>query len=458
MPERRRIGQMIDDASLLLVIRSSGSLRERHYRDLKSKGFQLWCFDYQVKEERFPSISKWIECDFSRPCNLVAKDIVEHCLDRKPDGILSFDEFGVEVASLVSEILGLPGISSHLSRICRNKFEFRSFCKSHGLPCVNYSYANSVDEVKDLKLTFPVVMKPVSGAGSHFVNKADSMTELIAVYENSMSLVSGPLEPAWEWAHLKDRNMFFFEEYIDGSEIDIDVLVQNGRLIHSCISDNFGTSEPSFLELGGCTPSFLPDAIQLEVVHVIERIFDSFKTQFDVCISGCFHVEAKVNSRGQIIPIEINCRLGGAETWLRAYTTYGVDLAYAAAMLCMGRTPSILSFGTGHRPLVYSCSINLVPSHSGIITHFKIPELVLQHSGFAGSNIYSIVGDVVKVPPDGYQYLGWFLYQGVSSQDAFSNARMLHSMLEISVKNSQGTIGTTILPREFEDQHPVARY
>eukprot|EP01134_Creolimax_fragrantissima_P006092 CFRG6092T1 len=52
-------------------------------------------------------------------------------------------------------------------------------------------------------------------------------------------------------------------------------------------------------------------------------------------IYGCFHVEIMYTADGPV-PIEVNCRLGGAETHVMVNTAWGVSLSEGAALLACG--------------------------------------------------------------------------------------------------------------------------
>jgi hypothetical protein len=52
-----------------------------------------------------------------------------------------------------------------------------------------------------------------------------------------------------------DNMNLLVEEFYDGHELDIDMLVQNNKVIFIGISDNFKPKEPEFFETGNARPS-----------------------------------------------------------------------------------------------------------------------------------------------------------------------------------------------------------
>ena len=50
------------------------------------------------------------------------------------------------------------------------------------------------------------------------------------------------------------------EEYLDGTEIDCDVVLDGGVPVYATVTDNWPTLEPWFNETGDNCPSMLPPA------------------------------------------------------------------------------------------------------------------------------------------------------------------------------------------------------
>lgn len=51
------------------------------------------------------------------------------------------------------------------------------------------------------------------------------------------------------------------EEYLDGSEVDCDLIFDGGKCVYGAITDNWPTLEPYFNETGSNCPSVLPRAV-----------------------------------------------------------------------------------------------------------------------------------------------------------------------------------------------------
>ena len=58
------------------------------------------------------------------------------------------------------------------------------------------------------------------------------------------------------------------EEYLDGPEVDVDVVLSEGQAVYGAITDNWPTVEPYFNETGSNCPSILPTKQQQELMEL----------------------------------------------------------------------------------------------------------------------------------------------------------------------------------------------
>jgi carnosine synthase len=58
------------------------------------------------------------------------------------------------------------------------------------------------------------------------------------------------------------------EQYLDGAEVDVDVVLSDGVAVYSEVTDNWPTIEPYFQEVGANCPSQLTATQQAELVEL----------------------------------------------------------------------------------------------------------------------------------------------------------------------------------------------
>src|SRR6185369_11634956 len=81
-------------------------------------------------------------------------------------------ECTVEALMLVGaearERTGIPGMSVAHTDLCRDKYKMKQFLRSKGIPCAQSTEVGTMAESRAFveKVGFPVIMKPIAGAGA----------------------------------------------------------------------------------------------------------------------------------------------------------------------------------------------------------------------------------------------------------------------------------------------------
>lgn len=110
------------------------------------------------------------------------------------------------------------------------------------------------------------------------------------------------------------------EEYLDGPEVDCDLVFSEGKCVYGAVTDNWPTIEPYFNETGSNCPSTLPVEQQRELLELSVKAVAAMGFEW-----GAFHVEGKYTSRGARL-IEVNCRMGGGPVRNINLRVWGVDM------------------------------------------------------------------------------------------------------------------------------------
>ena len=113
------------------------------------------------------------------------------------------------------------------------------------------------------------------------------------------------------------------EQYLDGVEFDVDLVMEDGQCAFSSVSQNWPTAEPSLQETGlHCPPTHGRRAVR-GLVDLSVRTAQAFGLR-----RGVLHVEGKCTSRGPRI-VEVNTRMGGGRIHEVVEAVWGVDLIEA---------------------------------------------------------------------------------------------------------------------------------
>lgn len=252
--------------------------------------------------------------------------VLEVAKEFKPDGIMTLaTDMPMRGVAKVSDTLGLHSISYETAVKATDKYDMIKAFEEHNVPAPWFYLIKNIEElnlIKD-KVTYPCIMKPTDNAGSHGVVKINSFEELIEKYEYSHSC--------------SRRGNVIVEEYLDGEEVSVEVMVVDGKVNILQITDKLTTGAPYFVEMGHSQPSRLDIDIQDKIKDVAERACKAVGIN-----KGPAHVEMKVTSQGQAKMIELGARMGGDNitTHLVPLST-GIDMVECTIKTALGETVDV---------------------------------------------------------------------------------------------------------------------
>lgn len=125
------------------------------------------------------------------------------------------------LAARIREDLGLPGMSVAQTIPFRDKEAMKRVLDRAGIRTPRHASATSVAQVRESAehIGFPLVVKPIAGAGSAHTYRVASAGELNGI----LPLLAGVPEVS-------------VEEFVEGEDYTFDTLCVDGRIVHSSIS------------------------------------------------------------------------------------------------------------------------------------------------------------------------------------------------------------------------------
>lgn len=245
--------------------------------------------------------------------------------DYQPDGIMTLaTDMPMRGVAKASDKLHLHSINYGTALKATDKSLMIKAFKQFDVPSPWYFDIATFEELKSLegKIDFPCIIKPTDNAGSHGVAKVNNFEELLKNYG---------------YAHSCSRcGEVIVEEYLDGPEVSVEVMVVNGKVNILQVTDKITTEAPHFVEMGHTQPSRLTESTQNAIREVATAAC------FAIGINkGPAHVEMKVTKRGPIM-IELGARMGGDNitTHLVPLST-GIDMVGATIKVALGEEPDI---------------------------------------------------------------------------------------------------------------------
>jgi carnosine synthase len=278
-----------------------------------------------------------------------------------PDGIVTFWEISIAVAARVAVLLGLPGNPPDSVDAARSKVRTRELSTSLGLPTPKARRVRSLDELFAASgyVGFPAVVKPEFGASAVGCIRVDDVESLPKVYSIVRDVVA-----ADDLSFFRAGNDLLLEQYLDGVEFDVDLVMHEGECAFSSVSQNWPTVEPSFQETGLHCP---PDHNRREVERLVQLSIDTAQ-RFGLH-RGVLHIEGKCTSRGPRV-IEVNARMGGGRVAEIVREVWGVDLVEASARAALGLSPNVKP---SRKPRCTALNIMLASPRTGRLTSLPLP-------------------------------------------------------------------------------------
>ncbi len=231
-------------------------------------------------------------------------------------------EPGMLLAAGVREKLGLPGLSPAQTVPFRDKEQMKRVLDVQGIRTPRHARATTATECRNAAemIGFPLIIKPIAGAGSADTHRVDDSSDL----ERVLPLIR----------HVPEVSV---EEFIDGEEFTFDTICADGRILYY----NIAWYRPR--PLVGRTVEWIspqtvtlrnPDTAELEDGRRMGReVLDAlgFRTGFT-------HMEWFRKSDGEVVFGEIGARPPGARSvdLMNYASDFDVFAGWAEAV-CHGR-------------------------------------------------------------------------------------------------------------------------
>lgn len=224
------------------------------------------------------------------------------------DRIIALSEYDLPKAAYLRETLDIPGVPSAQVATFTDKVAMKHAIAQAGLRAPDYIECNSIDAViafADRK-RYPLILKPKVGAASRGIHAALSRTALLQLIKS---------------IDLKDYEC---EEYIAGMVLHVDGIVADGhielivssRYINNCLAFNSGVPLGSvFIDAAG-----LNTRIEAFTARILQTL---------ALHDGAFHIELIHSETDELVFLELNARVGGAEITFLMRDLFDIDLVGA---------------------------------------------------------------------------------------------------------------------------------
>lgn len=263
--------------------------------------------------------------DYFYPISIVEKDrILDKCREIAIDGICTIaSDLAVITVNYVANAMGLIANSMECTEVSTNKNLMRKCFEKNGDPSPRSIMVENADEITEMQLEYPIIVKPLDRSGSRGITKLTDSSGLIEAIEH-----------AKEEGFVKKA---LVEEFAEGQEYSVECISWEGKHSFLALTHKFTTGAPKFIETGHLEPAQVSEELLQQITKVVFHALDSLGITF-----GASHTEIKISPTGIIKIIEIGGRMGGdfIGSNLVELST-GIDFVGAVIQVALGEEPSL---------------------------------------------------------------------------------------------------------------------
>ena len=373
----------------------------------KEMGLQVAVVDFNPQAIGIPYADKYYNAS-----TMDEEAVLAAAEDYQPDGIMTLaTDMPMRGVSKASDKLHLHSINYQTAVKATDKYDMIKAFKAHNVPSPWFFAVDTLEELKEHEadVTFPCIIKPTDNAGSHGVAKVHGFQELLDNYE---------------YAHQCSRHgKVIVEEYLEGPEVSVEVMVVDGKVNILQITDKITTEAPHFVELGHTQPSQLPLATQEAIRDVTIAACNAIGID-----KGPAHVEMKVTRRGPVM-IELGARMGGDNitTHLVPLST-GIDMVGCTIKVALGEQPDI-------KPtLQRGSAIRYFQVPNGTISAIENVEEAKEIPGVQQITFTKEAGEKATPIQCSNDRIGFVIAQGATAKDAVKACEKAMETIKIVIE------------------------
>jgi biotin carboxylase len=339
-----------------------------------------------------------------------AASIVELASRTPIDAIVPIDDTGVIIAALASEELGLVHNPPQAARATRDKSLMRSLLGQGEINQPRWKKV-AVSEPDPGDLVFPLVVKPLSMAGSQGVIKVDRKEELLATVAR-VGLIA-------------EAEEVLLEEFAPGPEVSVEGMLWRGQLEVLAVFDKPDPlAGPYFEETIYVTPSSLPQPTLREVARVAEDAAGALGLT-----EGPIHAELRVVGPNDVRVIEVAGRsIGGICGRSLSFGLLDTPLEALILRHALGRKTEAPRRGR-------ASGVMMIPiPRSGVLVGVEGTAEARSVEGVQSIEITTAVGAPIRQLPEADGYLGFIFAKGKTPAVVEAALRKAHAALRIDIK------------------------
>ena len=347
--------------------------------------------------------------------------IVDHARAHPLDAVLAVDGEGAVLAAAAGRALGLKHNPPDAVQAAQNKYLFRQALAEAGLPGPAFRVL-TVDQdaaAAAARQRYPCILKPLSLAASRGVIRADDPGDFVAAFRRIAAILArGDATQPPDAA-----GRILIEDFLPGTEIAVEGLLNGGRLTVLAIFDKPEQSDgPYFEETIYVAPSALPEATQARAIAMVADAVAALGLR-----EGPIHAELRIDETGARM-IELDARSLGGHCARALRFAGGARLEELILRHALGRPIASLDRESD------AVGLMMIPiPRRGRLRAVRGRAAAAAVSGIRGVSISIPTGRIVEPPPEGGRYLGFIFSHGETRSGALAALRCAHAALDFDI-------------------------
>jgi len=319
-------------------------------------------------------------------------------------------EFSIPTIGLISDRLGLPGISLETSKLSTNKILAQQRFAEFEVPTARFRRVASLADALAAanEIGYPVFVKAPDSSGSRGISMVADASLMEASFDEGMTV--------------SRSGAVLVEKMLTGVEFGAQAIVIDGEVEYCLCHNDTVTPPPVTVPVGHSLPFTLGDKIVQESKDVCARAAHALGIENAVC-----NVDLIATKDGVRL-FEIGARIGATGIAEITNLHYGVNLYDVAISLAFGERPEIkLSEGVATAYCV------LMAKQNGSLRALSVPDDIRADDRILDTTFDYSVGDTVRAFRTGPDRIGHVFVRAESMDAAEALCLDTASRLEITI-------------------------
>lgn len=226
-------------------------------------------------------------------------------------------------AAFVAERMNLlHPYSYETALMATNKNRMKAMMKEYGVPTSDFKPVTTVEDISDINLQFPLIVKPSDASGSIGISKVIDVKDIEVAVSKALSL--------------SRNHQAIVEEFVSGTEIQIDCFVLNGKVNLLDIKEKRKYTDDGFsLPYGSLIPARITEKTKVRSHEIAQCITTALNIN-----NGPLYIQA-IATENDVYVIEFGLRFGGGLSFRILKDMTGVDIIGATADAYLGEISDI---------------------------------------------------------------------------------------------------------------------